>query len=384
MRERVFSRGPVVGTAIAVAIVLVLVTPRAAGDERDQIDALALVLCAITGLSLAFRRSHPLGHYVVAMAATITYAAIDYPGGPIYAVAFASALAMVAGTERRIALPAAFAGGASLLAVQTVAEGWAAHIFVFGAIWFVGTVVFGEAARLRREQARTARARQEFAERTREEEARRRLAEERLQIARDVHDVVGHSLATIALQAGVAEHLLDGREPQARESMATIRRLSREALGEVGAMLGVLRADGTAERAPTPDLQQVTRLVEDMRAAGLEIDLDLDPTPVPEVVGGAAYRIVQESLTNVVRHAGPDAAARVTVAASNGSLEVEITDDGAGATTTHEGNGLTGMRERAQALGGTFEVGPAPQGGFRVHARLPMVGIPGDRTVGVR
>ena len=183
--------------------------------------------------------------------------------------------------------------------------------------------------------------------------------------------MVGHSLATIALQAGVAEHLLDGREPQARESMASIRRLSKEALGEVGAMLGVLRADGTAERAPTPDLQQVTRLVEDMRAAGLEIDLDLDPTPVPEVVGGAAYRIVQESLTNVVRHAGSDATAKVRVAANNGSLEVEITDDGAGASTTHEGNGLTGMRERAQALGGSFEVGTAPQGGFRVHAVLP-------------
>jgi signal transduction histidine kinase len=242
---------------------------------------------------------------------------------------------------------------------------------VLAAIWFVGTVVFSEAARLRREQARTARARAEFAERTREEEARRRLAEERLQIARDVHDVVGHSLATIALQAGVAEHLLDGREPQARESMATIRRLSRQALGEVGAMLGVLRADGTAERAPTPDLQHVARLVEDMRAAGLEIHLELDPAPVPETVGGAAYRIVQESLTNVVRHAGPDAAARVTVAANNGSLEVEITDDGKGATTTPEGNGLTGMRERAAALGGTFEVGRAPQGGFRVRAVLP-------------
>jgi signal transduction histidine kinase len=371
MRERLINKAPLIGTAVLVAIVLVVVTPQAAGDERDKIDALALTLAAITGLSLAFRRSHPLAQYVVAMAATVTYAALNYPGGPIFAVAFASTLAMVAGTERRIALPAAFAGGALLIAVQAVADEWQAHIFVLGAIWFVGTVVFGEAARLRREQARTAQARKEFAERTREEEQRRRLAEERLQIARDVHDVVGHSLATIALQAGVAEHLLDGREPEARESMASIRRLSKEALGEVGAMLGVLRADGTAARAPTPDLQHVTRLVEDMRAAGLEVNLDLDPAPVPETVGGAAYRIVQESLTNVVRHAGPDAAATVRVAADNGAVEVEITDDGTGATITREGNGLTGMRERAQALGGTFEVGPAPQGGFRVHALLP-------------
>jgi signal transduction histidine kinase len=371
-RERLIQELPAFATGVALAIGLAFITREAAGAERGELDALAIVLCVVTGLALAFRRLFPLGQYVVAMAATLTYAASDYPGGPIYAVAFGSALAMVAGTERRTWMPAAFAGGALLIAVRTVAIGWAGHLFIFGAIWFVGTVLFGEVARLRREQARTVEARAEFAERTREEEARRRLAEERLQIARDVHDVVGHSLATIALQAGVAEHLLDGREPEARESMAAIRRLSKQALGEVGAMLGVLRADGTAERAPTPDLGQVTRLVDDMRAAGLQVDLDLDPEPVPEVVGGAAYRIVQESLTNVVRHAGPDAAARVTVRADNGTVEVEITDDGAGATTTHEGNGLTGMRERATALGGTFEVGPGPQGGFRVRALLPV------------
>jgi signal transduction histidine kinase len=134
-------------------------------------------------------------------------------------------------------------------------------------------------------------------------------------------------------------------------------------------MLGVLREG--AERAPTPDLHQVTRLVQDMRAAGLSVDLELDSSPVPEVVGGAAYRIVQESLTNVVRHAGPDASAKVRVQASNGTVEVEITDDGAGAKHPHEGNGLTGMRERAAALGGTFEAGTGPQGGFRVRALLP-------------
>jgi signal transduction histidine kinase len=367
--QRLLDRAPIYATGVAVALALVFITPRAAGDERGEIDALAVVLCVIAGLSLAFRRDHPLGQYVVAMGATLTYAALDYPGGPIYGVAFVSALAMVAGTERRTWMPAAFGGGALLLAAQAAVYGWSLHIFALAAVWFVGTVLFGEAARLRREQARTAHARTEFAERTREEETRRRVAEERLRIARDVHDVVGHSLATIALQAGVAEHLLQDREPKARESMATIRRLSREALGEVSAMLGVLR-DESAERAPTPDLEQVARLVADMRAAGLQIDLELEDTPVPEVVGGAAYRIVQESLTNVVRHAGPDASATVRVHAANGTVEVEITDDGPGSDTP-EGNGMTGMRERAAALGGTFEAGRAPEGGFRVHALLP-------------
>jgi signal transduction histidine kinase len=370
-RDRLFQHALPIVTGVVLAIALVLITSQqAAGTESRSVDATALALCAITGLALAFRRSHPLEQFLVAIGATIAYAALDYPGGPIFVVAFASALAMVA--ERRALMPVAFAGGAALLAVQFAVYGWALHLFGFAAVWFVGTALFGEVARLRREQQRTTQARAEFAERTREQEARRRVAEERLRIARDVHDVVGHSLATIALQAGVAEHLLDGREPKARESMQQIRRLSKDALAEVSAMLGVLRADDGAERAPTPDLDQVPRLVEDMRAAGLSIALELEEKPVPEVVGGAAYRIVQESLTNVVRHAGPSASARVRVAATNGAVEIEVCDDGRGAAPgTPDGNGLTGMRERAAALGGSFDAGGTPGGGFRVRALLP-------------
>ena len=370
-RERLVQRIIPVVTGVVLGVALVLVTSQQAADaDSRSIDAVALGLCLITGLSLAFRRSHPLQQFLVAIGATIVYAALDYPGGPIFVVAFASALAMVA--ERRSLMPVAFAGGAALLAVQFAVYGWALHLFGFAAVWFVGTALFGEAVRLRREQQRTTEARAEFAERSREEEARRRVAEERLRIARDVHDVVGHSLATIALQAGVAEHLLDDREPKARESMATIRRLSKEALAEVSAMLGVLRADDGAERAPTPDLSGVTGLVEDMRAAGLAVDLELEDQPVPEVVGGAAYRIVQESLTNVVRHAGPNAAARVRVTAADGAVEIEVSDNGQGAQPdTPDGNGLTGMRERAAALGGSFTAGSAPGGGFRVKALLP-------------
>jgi len=369
--DRLVKQALPVVTGVALAGALVLVTSQqVAGEEGKEIDALALALCLVTGLSLAFWRSHPLEQFLVAIGATTAYAAFDYPGGPIFLVAFVSALAMVA--ERRALMPVAFAGGAALLAVQFAVAGWALHRFGFAAVWFVGTALFGEVWRLRREQQRTAQARAEFAERSREEEARRRVAEERLRIARDVHDVVGHSLATIALQAGVAEHLLDGREPKARESMATIRRLSKDALAEVSAMLGVLRADSGAERTPTPDLEHVTRLVEDMRAAGLSIDLELEQRPVPEVVGGAAYRIVQESLTNVVRHAGPQASARVRVAASNGAVEIEVSDDGQGAPPgTPDGNGLTGMRERAAALGGSFDAETTPGGGFRVRALLP-------------
>jgi signal transduction histidine kinase len=155
--------------------------------------------------------------------------------------------------------------------------------------------------------------------------------------------------------------------------MAAIRRLSRDALREVSAMLGVLREDdGAAARAPAPDVEQLPRLVADMRSAGLQVELELADGPVPEVVGGAAYRIVQESLTNVVRHAGDGARARVRVIARDEGVEVEVSDDGRGAAPgSRDGNGLTGMRERASALGGSFEAGGAPGGGFRVRALLP-------------
>jgi signal transduction histidine kinase len=374
MRQRLERVRPLdIAIGVAAAVALILITLEAAGTQRDEIDAGARVLCAVAGIALTFRRAFPLGHYVAAMGATVVYAIADYPGGPIFAVAFATALGMVAGTEPRTWMPAVVAGAALFVSAEAATDGWSLHLFALGAVWIVGSVLFGEADRLRSAQLRTVEARAEFAERTREEEARRRVAEERLRIARDVHDVVGHSLATIALQAGVAEHLLDGREDRARESMAAIRRLSRDALREVSAMLGVLREDdGAAARAPAPDVEQLPRLVADMRAAGLQVELELADGPVPEVVGGAAYRIVQESLTNVVRHAGDGARAHVRVIAGHEGVEVEVSDDGRGAPPgSQDGNGLTGMRERAAALGGSFEAGGAPGGGYRVRALLP-------------
>jgi signal transduction histidine kinase len=349
-----------VGIALAVALVAITAFGVDAGASAFQ-----LALCAAVGIALAFWRWFPLGQYVVALACTVVYDLTGGPDGPIYAVTFASSLAMTAGTEPRVWMPVVFTGAAAFVGSQVIEDGWAGHVLVAGAVWVIGPVLFGEAMRLRRTRAR-------FTERTREEEARRRVAEERLQIARDVHDVVGHSLATIALQAGVAEHL--SRDQRAREALGSIRRLSRASLAEVSAMLGVLR-DEKAARAPTPDLEQVPRLVEEMRVAGLEVSLDLEGNgAVPDVVGVAAYRIVQESLTNVVRHAGAGAHARVRVTLQEeGSVEVEVRDDGRGAPPdAHDGNGLTGMRERALALGGRFEAGTVEGGGFRVRALLPV------------
>ncbi len=231
----------------------------------------------------------------------------------------------------------------------------------------------GDAMRARRLRMETLEARVSLAE----QETLRRVAEERLRIAREVHDVVGHGLATITLRAGVADRVAERDPDEVRAALRAIRQVSRESLAELSALLGVLRAEGEAERAPAPDLEALPRLVEGLREAGMEVELEIDANggaPVPEVVGAAGYRIVQEALTNVARHAGPQARARVRLTRRDGVVEVEIRDDGPGAPApVRVGGGLTGMRERAAAVGGRLEAGGAPDGGFRVWASLPAV-----------
>ena len=217
--------------------------------------------------------------------------------------------------------------------------------------------------------------RAERAERTREEEARRRVDAERLRIARELHDVVAHTMATISVQAAAAAHVLKDPPPEAATALAAIRTASKDGLAELRAILRVLRTEGELDpRQPTPGLAELESLAANTRRAGLPVTLHL-PVPVPEVPGATGlvvYRIVQESLTNTVKHAGT-ARATVTVEATDGWLAVTVSDDGIGCTTTEsDGHGLAGMRERAASVGGTVEAGPGPDGGFRVHARLPV------------
>ena len=190
---------------------------------------------------------------------------------------------------------------------------------------------------------------------------------------------MGHSLAVVTLQAGVAAHLLETRPEDARQAIAAIRQVSRKALGELRYELAMLRGEGGDGPgwAPTPGLRDLGELVASVRDAGLDVRLDADlpagvPAGVPEIVSAAAYRIVQEALTNVARHAGPRAAAAVRVAAAEEVLSVEVADDDRGMPAgTPEGTGLTGMRERVEALGGELRAGNAPQRGFSVQASLP-------------
>ena len=223
-----------------------------------------------------------------------------------------------------------------------------------------------------------------------EQDARRRIDEERLRIARELHDVVAHTMATINVQAGVAAHVMAARPEAAAESLQAIKTASKEGLRELRAILNVLRqADDADPTQPAPGTAQLETLIDGARRAGLETTFTVtgEPVPLPAAVDLAAYRIVQESLTNAIRHAGP-ATAAVSLSYLAGEILLDVTDTGRGpaaaaagqggghlagaAASQGGGHGLAGMRERAAAVGGTVETGPGPRGGFRVAARLPL------------
>jgi signal transduction histidine kinase len=224
-----------------------------------------------------------------------------------------------------------------------------------------------------------ARDRAEREEHEREEEAKRRAAGERLRIAQELHDTLAHSLVALNVRASVALDLRDSEDPVA--ALADVKQVSADALRDLRTTLGLLRQQGeAAPTSPPLDLGAVPGLIEHARGAGLhaELDVEANGTAVPSAVGAAAYRIVQEALTNVLRHA--DAAnARVQVRVREATLEIEITDDGHGhLTAASPGLGLQGMAERSEALGGRLAVGPRQEGGWRVHAMLPLL-IPDRR-----
>ena len=220
-------------------------------------------------------------------------------------------------------------------------------------------------------------------ERSRQEELRRRAGEERMAMARDLHDVVAHSISVINVQANTALHLMDRQPDRARSALTTINEVSKQALVELRSVLGVLReADQSAPRAPAPGLARLADLVDTAAAAGLAVRVEESGprAPLPADVDLAAYRIVQEALTNTARHSG-GANATVRIAYSQAALVVEVDDDGAlrpaGRSPVHvngSGRGIAGMTERAAALGGSLRAGPRPGGGYQVAAMLPWPG----------
>jgi signal transduction histidine kinase len=251
------------------------------------------------------------------------------------------------------------------------APSWAAEGVI--AAWVVAIVALAELTRVRREQWARERA-------ERAQAARRRADEERLRIARELHDVLAHSISVINVQAGVGLALLDTDPEQARTALTTIKAASKEALGEVRQVLDTLRSPGDAPRAPAPGLDRLPELVQQAASAGLTVDVEGAPPRLAPGTDLAAFRIVQEALTNVVRHSG-SRHARVRLDHDARTLRLRVDDDGpaTGAQAGGSGNGLAGMRERAAALGGTIEAGPRADGGFQVLAELPLKTKEDDR-----
>ncbi|MCU0262043.1 MAG: sensor histidine kinase [Ilumatobacteraceae bacterium] len=269
------------------------------------------------------------------------------------------------------------------------------YVLPIVALTGVGAVLAGDNVRTRRAYLVELEQRAERAEALRAAEAREAVAEERTRIARELHDVVAHSVSVMVVQAGAARHIAERDPVRAADALGTIEQVGRESLQELRRVLGVLRSgpDEVTGTAPQPDLGALDGLVAQCRDAGLRVDVIVDGPvrPVPAGVGLTAYRIVQESLTNVLKHAGP-AAASVAVSYRPADLTVEVVDDGRGAASTTRpagstgstgstgsaGHGIVGMRERAATCGGSLVAGPRPGGGFRVRAVLPTGPIPSE------
>jgi len=340
------------------------------------LQSYALVAAAF--LPLVLRRRFPLTVLAVTSLAAAAYEYLPNPPSMVFVAPLIALYTVGTLRDRRTLLIAAVLAAAVQLAVALPAWGdtayWPEGLRIVSMLGVAAAL--GDATRNRRAYVAEVEQRAIDAERTRDEEAARRVDEERLRIARELHDVTAHSLSIIAVQSGAASAVLDTDRAEARRALEAIRRTSKDALTELRSMLGVLRSaeDTDAPLAPTPGLARLSELLAPLAEAGVSAELTVegDIADIPAVVDSSAYRIVQEALTNIVRHAGP-CSATVTVTRTDDDLVISVADTGAGRSAgAGEGHGLTGMRERATALGGSFEAGPGDDGGFVVTARLPV------------
>jgi signal transduction histidine kinase len=349
---------PVGMVAVGYALVLLHTLPLAA---RRRFPGTVLGICVASGVDVG-------GHFLPPVFL-----------GPAILVAVYSVAAY---GDRWVSLAGLAAAELGLAAVQLTRgsfeepSAWVPFAPIIAAAWLLGHFVGDRHVYAARLEERTAEL-----EQAREELARRAVAEERLRLARELHDVVAHSMSVIAVQSGVGAHVAESRPEEVGKALAAIEATSRAALEELRRLLGVLRQDGEpqASLAPVPGLADLEGLLGEVAKAGLAVRLRVEgtPSPLPAGVDLSAYRIVQEALTNVVKHAGP-AQAQVTIGYRDRDVTVEVTDDGRGAAAPAgdgrggTGHGLVGMRERVAVFGGDLEAGPRPGGGFRVAARLPL------------
>jgi len=347
--------------------------------------AVLLVLLILLGLAVpvVFRRKYPVQAFTVAaVAAALQVMLIARPLGTDLAILILL-YTLAAYRPRRVSLAGlvvclagAFVAVARWVPAQT---GLVQKVLLAGVI-FSGTAlvawVLGDSMRYRRAYLTALEDRAARLERERDAQAQIATAAERARIARELHDVIAHNVSVMVVQADGASYALHSDPERAGQALAAISHTGRKALAEMRRLLGVLRSgDHRADLAPVPGLDQLRELVDQARQAGMSVSLSLDgpPRPLPEGAELAAYRVVQESLTNTRKHGGLAAAAAVSLRYEPDGLVLQVTDDGLGAAAAVEapGHGLTGMRERIEMYGGTIDAGPLPGGGYQVVARLP-------------
>jgi signal transduction histidine kinase len=369
---------------LLAAVLLALCLLNVVANPTDELhptepDALAFVLTVIGAGVLAFRTRWPMPVMLASLACTGAYSAIEYPENGLPIACMVALYTVASRTSRRVSLVAAVATALVIVALTVIGAqgldvgGMISNFAIFGIAYASGLYV-----KVRRAYTEQLELRAADAEEHRRREADQAVAAERLRIARELHDVVAHAMSVVAVQSGVAAHVIDQRPDEARSMLQNINATSREALNEMRRMLGVLRADDDAgaEMAPAPTLGDLRSLVASVEGTGADVELDVtgEPTALAPALDLTAFRIVQEALTNVVKHAGP---ARVTVRVDYqpDQLEIEVADDGRGAASAlHDagaGHGLVGMRERVDLYGGSLSAGPQAGGGFRVRATLP-------------
>ena len=372
----------ILGACVAVGLLVAAVAdvdPGSVASARP-VDAGAVALAATVAAAVAVRRRYPVAALVVLNAVCLVWFACAYPGRLIALAPLIGCYTLAAHRGWRWGL-----GGA----VPTALIGIVAIRVVLGDTQTAGVVPIavllaatagsaGAAVGYYRAVLAATRAQLVREAQSREERVRRLAVEERLRIARELHDVFGHAMATISVQAGVGLHVLEQRPGQAREALAAIKKICDDGLTDVKTILGILRADAaTADeepRAPRGGLDRITDLLDTAEAGGLRVELHVegDRRPLPAPVDLAAYRIIQEALTNVLRHAAARTVG-LTLHYASARLIVRIRDDGPTTSAgTPSGHGIDGMRERARALSGQLTAGPHPEGGFEVCAELPI------------
>jgi signal transduction histidine kinase len=374
------------GVGVGVAVLVLAASWAGAGppwiSSPRGLDAVAVGLVGVVAGALALRRRYPIWVLLVLNAVALAWAAAHYPGRVILLAPLIACYTLAAARGWRWGLVGAVGTALGVLVAIRVAFGAAVPAGIAGsAVWMAATAgAAGTAVGYYRVLLVASRAQLAREAQTREEQARRRAVEERLRIARELHDVLGHTMATISVQAGVAIHVIRQRPGQAVAALTTIKQISDQGLTDVKTILGVLRADSDPDRPRTPrgGLDQLEALLDPVRAAGVQPQLTVHGSarPLPAAVDLAAYRIIQEALTNVLRHARARTV-QLDLRYEPSQVVIRILDDGTAASpgqagsNGQDGHGISGMRERALALSGQFTAGPHPDGGFQVRCALP-------------